>query len=57
METYRIYTYTEKSRLSTHLKNEDSFFFSEFTFMEDVKIQVLAVADGVALTTLTSPEV
>lgn len=46
METYRIYTYTEKSRLSTHLKNEDSFFFSEFTFMEDVKIQVLAVADG-----------
>ena len=46
METYRIYTYTEKSRSLKHLKNEDSFFFSEFTFMDDVKIQVLAVADG-----------
>lgn len=46
MEVYRIYTRTEKSRVSSHLKNEDSFLFSEFRFMEDVRIQAMAVADG-----------
>lgn len=46
MGTYRVYTRTEKSRISSHIRNEDNYFFSEFRFMEDSAIHVLAVADG-----------
>lgn len=44
MEEYRIYSRSQKAR--NHRVNEDRFLFSEFTFMEDKKIRVLVVADG-----------
>lgn len=44
MEQYRIYSRSEKSR--NHPVNEDRYLFTEFTFMEDQKIRVLVIADG-----------
>lgn len=43
---YRVYTQTEKSKSASHKTNEDRCLFSEYSFMEDQKIQLLIVADG-----------
>lgn len=43
---YRICTQTEKANSFNHKVNEDSYLFSEYTFMEDKKIRLLIVADG-----------
>lgn len=43
---YRVYTRTEKSLLRGHSVNEDCYMFSEYSFMEDKKIRLLVVADG-----------
>lgn len=46
MVNYRIYTRTEKSVSFRHRVNEDRHLFAEFSFMEDEKIGLLLVADG-----------
>lgn len=43
---YRLYTDSEKSMEAGHLTNEDRYMFSETSFMEDGKIRVMAIADG-----------
>ena len=43
---YRVYFGTEKSLRSGHISNEDRYMFCEFAFMQDKKIKVLVVADG-----------
>lgn len=43
---YRIYTQTEKADSFSHKVNEDHYLFSEYAFMEDKKIRLLIVADG-----------
>lgn len=37
---------TEKSRRRSHQVNEDHYLFTEFSFMEDKKIKVFVIADG-----------
>lgn len=44
---YRVYTKTEKSRLTGHTVNEDRYMFSEYSFMEDKRIRLLTIADGI----------
>ena len=43
---YRLYTDTEKSMETGRHRNEDRYLFSEFSFMEDQKIQLIVIADG-----------
>jgi len=43
---YRLYSDTEKSWEAGHILNEDSYLFSEFSFMNDKKIKLMLVADG-----------
>lgn len=43
---FRVYTSTEKSWSVDHICNEDRYMFSEYSFMEDEKIRLLVVADG-----------
>lgn len=43
---YRVYTDSEKSYEITHPENEDSYLFSEFSFMRDKKIKLIVIADG-----------
>lgn len=43
---YRIYSETEKAADKNHRENEDSFMYSQFSFMKDKKIQLIVVADG-----------
>ena len=42
----RVYTLTEKSRISSHKVNQDRYLFSEYVFNEDIPIRLLIVADG-----------
>lgn len=42
----RIYTLTEKSKISSHKINQDRYLFSEYVFNEDIPIRLLLVADG-----------
>ncbi len=46
MDKYRVYMRTEKSKSLNHRVNEDRYFFSEYKFMNDEKICVLIIADG-----------
>lgn len=43
---YRIYMETEKSYDISHKINEDCYMFSEYVFMNDQPVRVMAVADG-----------
>ena len=43
---YKIYMQTKKSWDPFHEVNEDSYMFTEYSFMEDKKIRVMVVADG-----------
>lgn len=43
---YRVYTDSEKSYEPMHLENEDSYLFTEFSFMQDKKIKLILLADG-----------
>ncbi len=43
---YRVYTSTEKKMGIGNRQNEDHYMFSEYKFMNDKKIQLLIVADG-----------
>lgn len=42
----RVYTLTEKSRVSSHKVNQDRYLFSEYIFNEDIPIRLAIVADG-----------
>ena len=44
---HRVYIHTEKSQEVSHKVNEDRVLFSEYTFMNDQKITLLVVADGI----------
>lgn len=46
MDKYRVYMRTKKSKSLNHQVNEDRYFFSEYKFMDDKKICVLIIADG-----------
>lgn len=46
MANYRIYSRTEKSKSESHSKNEDCFFCCEYSFLNDEKIKVIEIADG-----------
>lgn len=43
---YKIYTRSVKSADGQHVENEDSYMYSEFSFMKDKAIRLLVVADG-----------
>ena len=43
---YRIHTNTMKSFVPSHKVNEDRYLFTEFSFMEDKKIRLMIIADG-----------
>lgn len=43
---YRLYSNSEKSSELGHDKNEDSYFFTELSIMNDKKIKLLIIADG-----------
>lgn len=43
---YRLYSKSEKSANCHHLENEDSYMYSQFSFMKDKTIHLLVVADG-----------
>lgn len=43
---YRLYSNSEKSYELNHENNEDSYLFTEFSFMKDKKIKLLIIADG-----------
>ena len=44
---HRVYIHTEKSQEVSHKVNEDRVLFSEYTFMNDQKITLLVIADGI----------
>lgn len=46
MSGYRIYTRTEKSGEADHKVNEDHYMFSRYAFMDDKKMSLLVLADG-----------
>lgn len=47
MANYKVFSRTEKSRDISHKLNEDCFLFTEYSFMNDERIKILAVADGI----------
>lgn len=46
MSNYRRYIRTEKSRAISHKVNEDRVLFTEYSFMGDIRIRFIIVADG-----------
>lgn len=46
MANYRVFSRTEKSREFDHKVNEDHFLFTEYAYMNDERIKVLVVCDG-----------
>ena len=46
MDKYRVYTRTERSRGGNHPRNEDAHLYCECSFMGDLKLQLMVVADG-----------
>ncbi len=46
MSSYKIFSRSEKSRDKEHKVNEDCYIYTEYCFMNDERIKILAVADG-----------
>lgn len=46
MSNYKVFSRTEKSREPEHRENEDSYLYMEYCLMNDEKIRILTVADG-----------
>lgn len=43
---YRIYTDSVKSYMPSHRMNEDRYLFVEFSFMQDKKVRLMVICDG-----------
>lgn len=46
MANYRVFSRTEKSREYNHTENEDRYLFTEYCYMNDERIKVFALCDG-----------